>query len=64
MSTQRKILVVDDEPAIRRLLVRMLRAAEYDVDEAEDGLAAWQLALSKNYDLIVTDSHMPRMSGP
>lgn len=59
-----KILVVDDEPAVRRLLVRMLRSAGYEVDEAEDGLVGWNLALAQRYDLVVTDSHMPRMSGP
>lgn len=64
MHETKRILVVEDEPAVRRLVARMLRAANYEVREAEDGWAAWDLAQTEKFDLVVTDSHMPRMSGP
>jgi CheY-like chemotaxis protein len=60
-----RVLVVEDEPVIRRLIVRMLEEAGYDVLQAEDGLAALDLihAVNGALDLLVTDVVMPRMSG-
>ncbi len=59
------LLLVEDEPAVRRLLARTLRGHGYRVFEAEDGVAG--LALAENegpaIDLVVTDVVMPRMGG-
>lgn len=59
-----RVLVVDDEPMLRRLVARALTDAGYMVDEASDGLAGWELARSTPFDLVITDSRMPRLSGP
>ena len=63
MSQDAKILVVDDEERIRRLLKMYLEREEYMVDDAENGEKALQMALEDDYDLIVLDLMMPGMDG-
>ncbi|WP_404799136.1 response regulator transcription factor [Bacillus aerolatus] len=58
-----KILVVDDEERIRRLLRMYLERENYEVDEAEDGEAALELALNEEYDCILLDIMMPGKDG-
>ena len=60
-----RVLVVDDEPGVRKLLARILRQQGYDVFETEDGASALALLNSTNrqMDLVVTDLVMPKMSG-
>ncbi len=58
-----RILVVDDEPMIRKLNREVLRLSGFQVDTAEDGEAAWDALQMTGYDLVVTDHKMPRMSG-
>ncbi|MEC2075729.1 response regulator transcription factor [Metabacillus fastidiosus] len=58
-----KILVVDDEDRIRRLLRMYLERENYDIDEAENGDEALELALNNNYDLIMLDLMMPGIDG-
>ncbi len=53
------ILVVDDDPVIRRLLEQRLKKAAYDVDVAEDGYKAEELLNQKHYDVVLTDLMMP-----
>jgi signal transduction histidine kinase/ActR/RegA family two-component response regulator len=62
---EERVLVVDDEPAVRRLLARILRSRGYDVFETEDAHSALALMSSANrpMDLVVTDIVMPSMSG-
>lgn len=50
-----KILVVDDEERIRRLLKMYLEREEYIIDEAENGDMALTKALENDYDLILLD---------
>lgn len=57
-----RILVVDDEPAIRWLITHMLTSHDYEVTEANDGLAA-VAALDWEPDLIILDYLMPGMDG-
>jgi two-component system, OmpR family, response regulator len=59
----RTILVVDDDPHIRQLLVFALAKAGLDTLEAEDGEAALAQAREHRPDLIVLDINMPRMDG-
>lgn len=60
----RTVLVVEDEPTVRRALVRILSHAGYRVVESADGVAALdQLELRDDVACIVTDFAMPRMSG-
>ncbi|MBB5712040.1 response regulator transcription factor [Sphingomonas xinjiangensis] len=59
----RTILVVDDDPHIRQLLVFALAKAGLDTIEAEDGEAALAAAVNQAPDLVVLDINMPRMDG-
>jgi len=59
----RRILVVDDEAAIRLFSSAVLRSSGYEVDAAEDGAAGWEALHGKDYDLLITDNQMPRVSG-
>ena len=59
----RRILVVDDEAAIREVLARYLTAAGYQVAEAADGPAALQAVAAQPWDLVVLDLLLPGLSG-
>ncbi len=58
-----KILVVDDERAIRRALREILEFEEFEVDEAENGKEGLKMATSDHYDVIFCDIKMPEMDG-
>ena len=58
-----RILVVDDEAAIRDLLAKTLALAEYDVDVAPDGGSALERLRTLPYDLLITDLKMPGVDG-
>src|ERR1700751_5043714 len=57
------VLVVDDEPIVRDVVVRYLVQAGFDTREAEDGLAARELLEQNMPGAIVVDLMMPRMDG-
>ncbi len=59
----RTILVVDDQLAMRRMFKVIFDMTDHQVDFAEDGLLAYQAAMKKRYDLIITDFHMPNCNG-
>ncbi|WP_299088267.1 response regulator transcription factor [uncultured Metabacillus sp.] len=58
-----RILVVDDEDRIRRLLRMYLERENYVIDEAENGDEALELGLNNEYDLIMLDIMMPGIDG-
>jgi two-component system KDP operon response regulator KdpE len=58
-----RILVVDDEPPIRRFLRTSLRAQKYLIEEADDGQTALNIANKTPLDLIVLDLGLPGMDG-
>jgi two-component system, OmpR family, response regulator MprA len=58
-----RVLVVDDEPAVRTALERALRIEGYDVELAEDGLEALQRLASHAPDAVVLDVLMPNVDG-
>jgi len=58
-----KILVVDDEARVRKLMRRILVAEDYDIEEAADGPHAYTLANSYQPDMILLDVMMPKMNG-
>lgn len=60
---QQRILVVDDEPAVREALRRSLAFEGYGAQTAVDGLDALDKAASYAPDLIILDIQMPRMDG-
>ena len=62
-SLPHRILVVDDEPDLCYLNGKTLSDAGYHVDIAADGASAWDTLQMNNYDLIITDNTMPRMTG-
>ncbi len=65
-STQnslKRILVVDDSLTVREAERQLLENAGYQVDVAVDGLEAWSAIRLSDYDLVVTDVDMPRMTG-
>ena len=58
-----KVLVVDDDPNIQRILVSTLRHDGYDVVVASDGATGVTLARSEQPDLVLMDAAMPRVDG-
>ncbi|OZV70006.1 sigma-54-dependent transcriptional regulator [Winogradskyella aurantia] len=60
-----KILIIEDEAAIRRVLVKILSEENdtYQVEEAEDGLVGIEKIRKDDYDLILCDIKMPKMDG-
>jgi CheY-like chemotaxis protein len=60
----RRILVIDDDLAIRVLLQAVLKRMHFDVELAEDGAAGLEkVRLEGMYDLILLDLMMPRLNG-
>lgn len=57
------VLVVDDEENVRELLVDVLRANGYCASSVDNGRDALQMLRLVDYDLVVTDFHMPVMDG-
>ena len=62
-SVKGTILVVDDEPAVRRVLLMRLQLAGYNVVSAEDGEEALEKFHSESPDLVVLDVMLPKMDG-
>lgn len=63
MSEEGKILIVEDEERIRRLLKLYLSREGYTLEEVENGEEALQMALENDYDLILLDLMLPGMNG-
>lgn len=65
MGKTSKILIVEDEAAIRRVLVKILEeeSSDYVVDAAENGEEGLQKITSEDYDLVISDIKMPKMDG-
>ncbi len=58
-----KILIVDDEKAIRRTLKEILEYEKYDIEEAEDGEIGLEKIEKNNYDVVILDIKMPKKDG-
>ncbi|OFL46110.1 MULTISPECIES: response regulator transcription factor [Nosocomiicoccus] len=61
--SKRKVLVVDDEERIRKLVILYLEADDYEITEADNGDDALELALNEDFDLIILDVMMPGKDG-
>lgn len=62
-SPHGRVLIVEDEELIRRLLVIAIGRCGVDVDEAADGVEALEKLATATYDVITLDLMMPRMNG-
>jgi DNA-binding response OmpR family regulator len=62
-TTLKTALVVDDSPVVRNLLRMTVRPLGFAVVEAADGRDGLDLLREKRFDLVITDSDMPRMDG-
>ncbi len=58
-----RILVIDDDPVVRGMLVEMLQREGYDVDSAEDGRAGMRRFREQPSALVITDVVMPEQEG-
>jgi two-component system response regulator MprA len=63
MSERPKILVVDDEPAVQQALARAFALERYEVEVARDGGEALEALAAEQFDAVVLDVTMPRVSG-
>lgn len=58
-----KILLIEDEDSIRKIMAYDLLKAGYDIDEADNGIDGEKLGLTGNYDLIIIDWMLPKKDG-
>ena len=58
-----RILIIDDEKAIRNTLKEILEFENYTVDQAEDGPAGLDMLIQQRYDVVLCDIKMPKMDG-
>jgi CheY-like chemotaxis protein len=58
-----RILIVDDEEAIREIVRNWLKGPGIEIDDAADGSKALSMIKTKRYDVLITDMKMPGMSG-
>src|SRR2546427_5735897 len=63
MNDKPRILVVDDEPQLTRVLRTGLKSRGYDVRTAADGLSGFETFKDWHPDLVITDLAMPNMNG-
>jgi DNA-binding response OmpR family regulator len=58
-----RVLVVDDSTDSRQLTLEVLTNSGYAAEGVVDGAAAWEALQTSDYNLVITDNHMPRMTG-
>ncbi|HEU4506378.1 MAG TPA: response regulator [Nitrospira sp.] len=59
----KRVLVAEDDDAVRTLICLILSEAGYNVYEASDGLEATESLKKRRYDALLTDYHMSKMDG-
>jgi DNA-binding response OmpR family regulator len=59
----KRILLAEDDLNVREMTAALLHESGYEVDTAENGAVAWDILQTKEYDLLVTDNSMPKMTG-
>ena len=60
---RRHVLIVDDEPAVRRTVRGVLESSGFECEESENGVSALEWLKDHQTDVIIADYHMPRMNG-
>ena len=63
LNTDLSVMYAEDNPINQKLLTMMLKGMGIKVDIAENGREAWQMAMKKNYDIVLMDIQMPEMDG-
>ncbi len=58
-----RLLVVEDDPLVRTVCVRLLKMRQYEVDQAENGVRALERMEQTRYDIVLTDLSMPLLNG-
>ncbi len=58
-----RILVVDDDSDLRLLYSEALARPGYQIDAAEDGAAGWKALQTNNYNLLITEQRLPKLTG-
>ena len=62
-GSEKKALIVEDEPTIGLLCKRVLSASSFDVDVVSNGTEAKKIAEEKDYSLCISDVRLPGMTG-
>ena len=63
MSTERRLLIVDDDPLTRTVIACVMQAAGWKTEEAEDGAAALAVVKIARFDVVLSDLQMPGLRG-
>ena len=63
MASNKSILIIDDEAGMRDLVSRLFMDAGYDAITAPDGAAGLNAAKDSDFDLVILDMSLPKMSG-
>jgi CheY-like chemotaxis protein len=63
MDEDPRVLVIDDDEALRELVIRVVKQAGYQVDAVGDGQAGLERLAERAYDVILSDVRMPGMDG-
>lgn len=62
-TSRPRILIIDDSALVRLYYREVLGKAEFDVDQAMNGIEAMERALAQSFDLLIVDVNMPKMDG-
>jgi DNA-binding response OmpR family regulator len=62
-NSSHRILVVDDDSDLRVLYAEVLARPGYRVDAVEDGAAGWEALQANNYNLLITENSLPKLTG-
>lgn len=62
-SKRKRILVVEDEERIRKIISIIIRGEDIDIDEAADGKEALDKVFNEKYDLVILDLMIPEIDG-
>jgi DNA-binding response OmpR family regulator len=63
MGDIKRVLVADDSDTVTTVLATALEVEGYEVDKVDNGLAAYEMGITGNYDLVILDHLMPGLLG-
>ena len=62
-KARHRILVVDEDRDLRQLYADVLARPDYHVDAVEDGATGWEALQANNYNLLITEHSLPKLTG-